>query len=360
MGVCCWFRLAGPQRTQALARVPTSQLGIGGNREAPLARSCPFPGAPVVHDASEDLLSLAIRSRHGPVASGERVMPTGHCIPAGSPRGCRLRLGPDRGHPGLVCTAPDLPQLITDPWRRPSGLDRVGVAQVQQQPVRHCPRLRVAGQPERRERFVPGRPLIWAVADRFGPDWLGQVLVPVQLAVGADGAGAPLPFQSLQRFTGNRPERPHRPVKLAFGGVLADPFLALIQRLRDLHDVTLSLRVVQLRSLRRPRPCLPGHQASDALPDPGVHDRGHVPRVRQAPPGHRIADDVGGVEPGQLSSPQGSPQPPCPQTDAVPVLGRQRGDQQIPVPLVPVGRGLADPDRIEDGQVVGVGQVLPL
>ena len=43
----------------------------------------------------------------------------------------------------------------------------------------------------------------------------------------------------------------------------------------------------------------------------------------------------------------------------LPVAGRQCGQHQVAVAVVAGGGGLGGPDRVQDGQVVGVGQVAP-
>jgi hypothetical protein len=40
------------------------------------------------------------------------------------------------------------------------------------------------------------------------------------------------------------------------------------------------------------------------------------------------------------------------------VVRRQGGQDQIPVAVVGGGAGLGGPDRVQDGEVIGVGQVL--
>ena len=41
----------------------------------------------------------------------------------------------------------------------------------------------------------------------------------------------------------------------------------------------------------------------------------------------------------------------------LPVAGRERGHDQVAVAVVAGGAGFGGPDRVQDGQVVGVGQV---
>ena len=64
---------------------------------------------------------------------------------AGPPAsGCGLGAGPGRGQAGVLGAGADLAELIADPHRRPGRFGRVGVAQVQQRPVRHAADIRSA------------------------------------------------------------------------------------------------------------------------------------------------------------------------------------------------------------------------
>ena len=65
-----------------------------------------------------------------------------------------------------------------------------------------------------------------------------------------------------------------------------------------------------------------------------------------------------GVQAGQLGGAQGPPQPTGLVAGLSPVSGWQVGHEQVPVALFAGRGGLGGPDRVQDGQVVGVGQGL--
>jgi hypothetical protein len=141
--------------------------------------------------------------------------------------------------------------------------------------------------------------------------------------------------------------------------VLADPFLAFVHRGRDAGDVGAAARVGQVRDLRRPWWRWLGDEATDALADPGVDHSGDVAGVGQAPLADGVSEDPGWVQVGQLGGAQGPPQPPFLRSQVVAVAGGQGGGEDVAVALVAVRGGLGDPDGVQDGEVVGVGQVLP-
>ena len=58
------------------------------------------------------------------------------------------------------------------------------------------------------------------------------------------------------------------------------------------------------------------------------------------------------------AAPHRPPQPPGLVARLAPVLRRQGAHEQVPVVLLAGGRGLVDPDRVQDGQVIGVGEGL--
>ena len=94
------------------------------------------------------------------------------------------------------------------------------------------------------------------------------------------------------------------------------------------------------------------------MPDAGVQDGGDVMGSGQIPFSDRVGQDSGGIEAGQFGAAQGAPQPLRLVAGRPAVAGRQDGHQPGAVGLVPDGGGLGGPDRVQDGQVVGVGQGL--
>jgi hypothetical protein len=72
------------------------------------------------------------------------LVPGGGFVMAGPFGGRGLGAGPGRGQPGFPGAGADLAELVTDPLRRPGCFDGVGIAQVQQAPVRHAADVRAA------------------------------------------------------------------------------------------------------------------------------------------------------------------------------------------------------------------------
>ena len=85
---------------------------------------------------------------------------------------------------------------------------------------------------------------------------------------------------------------------------------------------------------------------------------GHVAGSGQVPFGDRVGQDLAGVQAGQFGAAQGAPQPPGLVARLAAVFGRQGGQEQVAVALLAGGGGLGGPDRVQHGQVVGVGQGL--
>ena len=85
--------------------------------------------------------------------------------------------GTQAGQAGVPGGGADLPQLIPHILRRPGGLDRVGVAQVQQPAIRHAAHVRSVDGAEGGEGLVPGGPCVGDGRDRFRADRVGGVVV---------------------------------------------------------------------------------------------------------------------------------------------------------------------------------------
>jgi hypothetical protein len=75
----------------------------------------------------------------------------------------------------------------------------------------------------------------------------------------------------------------------------------------------------------------------------------------RSPLADRGGQDLPGVLAGQFGGAQRPPQPFRLVAGLAAVGERQDALQQVPVPLVAGGGGLGGPDRVQDGQVVGVG-----
>jgi hypothetical protein len=71
----------------------------------------------------------------------------------------------------------DLAELIADTLRCPGGFDRVGVAQVQQPPVRHAAQVGSRDRAEGGEGLVLGGSRVGGGGGRFGADRAGGVVV---------------------------------------------------------------------------------------------------------------------------------------------------------------------------------------
>ena len=92
-----------------------------------------------------------------------------------------------------------------------------------------------------------------------------------------------------------------------------------------------------------------------AVADAGVDRGGDVADASQVAAGDRAGQDLDGVQDRDFGSVQGPVQPPLPVAFLRIGPGGERGPEQGAVAL-PAGRcGLGVPDRVQDGEVVGVG-----
>ena len=177
-----------------------------------------------------------------------------------------------------------------------------------------------------------------------------------QFPVGADGTGPLLPVQPVQRVIGDRAQGVDRPRRAVLGGVLADAVLARVHQRGDLDQVGAAFGVGDGGDLGRPRACRGRDEGAGPVAEAGVDDGGQVAGAGQVPFGDRGAQCVGGVQAGQFGGAQGAPQPSGLVAGLAAVLRRQVGQEQVPVVLLAGRGGLGGPDRVEDGQVIGVGQ----
>ena len=139
------------------------------------------------------------------------------------------------------------------------------------------------------------------------------------------------------------------------GGVLADPVRAGVHQRGDLGDVGGRSGSARAGTCCRPGPGRERDQGAEPVPDAGVDDGGDVAGSGQVPFGDRVGQDTGGVQAGQFGGAQGAPQPLGLVAGLPAVAGRQGVHQQVAVGLVAGRGGLGGPDRVQDGQVVGVG-----
>jgi hypothetical protein len=78
---------------------------------------------------------------------------------------------------GVPGGSADLAQFIGDVPGSPGGLDRVGVAQVQQPAVGNAVDIGAIGRAEGRQGLVPGGARVGSGGDRFGADRVSRVVV---------------------------------------------------------------------------------------------------------------------------------------------------------------------------------------
>ena len=143
-----------------------------------------------------------------------------------------------------------------------------------------------------------------------------------------------------------------------FGGVFADPVFARVHQGGDLGEVRAAAGVGDGGELGGPRACRGRDDGADAVPEPGVDDAGHVTGSGQVPFADRGGQDFAGVQASQLRGAQSPPQPSRLVVRPSLVFGWQVGQEQVAVALL-AGRGdLAGPDRVQDRQVIGIGQGL--
>ena len=140
--------------------------------------------------------------------------------------------------------------------------------------------------------------------------------------------------------------------------MLADAVLAGVHRRGDLGGVAVAFGIGDLGELRGPRPGGPRDEGAGAAAEPGVDDGGHVAGPGQVPLADRSGQDLGEVQAGEFGGAHRPPQPFRPVARLLPVSRRQGRQQQVPVALLAGGAGFGGPDRVQDGQVVGVGQRL--
>ena len=156
----------------------------------------------------------------------------------------------------------------------------------------------------------------------------------------------------------DRAEGADRPREGIVGGVLADAVLAGVHRRGDLGGVAAAFGVGDAGELRGPRACRARDEGAGAAAEAGVDDGGHVAGAGQVPLADRGGQDLVEVQAGEFGGAHRPPQPFRLVARFLPVSRRQGRQQQVPVALLAGGAGFGGPDRVQDGQVVGVGQRL--
>ena len=183
------------------------------------------------------------------------------------------------------------------------------------------------------------------------------MVVAVHFPVCGDAGGFLFPAPAGSGVGGYRTKSADCPGGAGQGGVPTEPPGAVVHHDGDLGQVDVAVRVGQLGDPPGPGALGLGEQRVDARADPGVQDGGDVAGSGQVPGGDGGADDVGGVQAGQFGGVQRTEQPPGPVGELAAVPGRQRGHHELAVAVVAGGLGFGGPDRVQDGEVVGVGQV---
>jgi hypothetical protein len=135
------------------------------------------PVGAVGHRLGEHGLALPVGLLHGLVAGGQLVLGRGVAGVAALGGGAGLGGGAQTGQAGVPGGGADLAQLVSDVPGRPGGLDRVGVAQVQQPAIGQAADIRSVGRAEGGQGLVPGGPGIGGGRDRFGADRVGGIAV---------------------------------------------------------------------------------------------------------------------------------------------------------------------------------------
>ena len=260
------------QRRVVLAGVAAAEFGVGGHGQVTLAAGGRVPVGPVVHHGGEHGLALPVGLVQGLVAVAKLLLLDGVVVLAAAGGGGGFGVGAQAGQAGVPGGGADLAELVADVLRCPGGFGGVSVAQVQQQPVGHAADVGPVDGAEGGEGLVPGGPHVGGGRGGFGADGFGGVVVAGEFPPGADGGGAPLPVQPVQRVRGDRAEGGDCPGQGVLGGVLADPVLAGVHQRGDLGEVGVAFGVGDARGPARTtaRPGAgPGSRAGSGSGRPG-------------------------------------------------------------------------------------------
>ena len=160
-----------------LAGVAAAEFGVGGDGQVALGAGGGVPVGAVGHGRGEDGLALPVGLVQGVVAGREFLLAGGGVVVAALGGGGGFGGGAQAGQAGLAGGGADLAELVADVLRGPGGLDRVGVAQVQQPPVGHAAHVGPVGGAEGGQGLVPGRAQVRGGRDGLGPDRVGGVAV---------------------------------------------------------------------------------------------------------------------------------------------------------------------------------------
>ena len=156
---------------------------------------------------------------------------------------------------------------------------------------------------------VPGGTQVRVVRGWFGADRVVRMVVPGQLAVGADGGGFLLPGQARGGFVRDRAEGGDRPGKAAGGGVLADAASAVVHGGGKLGEEPVAFGVGGVGDLCGPSGGGERGEVAVAVADAGVDRGGDVADASQVAAGDRAGQDLAGVQARELGGAQGAVQP---------------------------------------------------
>ena len=145
------------------------------------------------------------------VAGSQFLLLAGLFVLAAALGGLGLGGGAEAGQAGLAGTGTYLAELVADPSRCPSGLDGVGVPQVEERPVQEAAYVGAVGGTEGSQGLVPSCAQVRGGRDGLGSDRVGGVVVAGEFPPGAEGAGPPLPVQPVQRVIGDWAQGVDRP-----------------------------------------------------------------------------------------------------------------------------------------------------
>jgi hypothetical protein len=168
-----------------------------------------------------------------------------------------------------------------------------------------------------------------------------------------------LPGEAGRGVVRDRPEGGDRPRRAGGGGVLADPAPPVVHYCGELGEETPSFGIIGLWNPGRPERGGERDEIAMAAADAGVDHGGDVTGAGQVPPGHGLGQDLARVQACQFGGVQGAVQPLF-RVAVVPAGSRRQGGLEEGAVAPFAGRGgLGGPHRVQDGQVVGVGQGLP-
>ena len=125
------FGFGGAQRGPGLAGMTAAQFGVSGHGQLPLlAVACSQSVRSAMFAART--VAFPVGVVHGPVAVRQALLPGGLVVVAMPTAGCRFGGGPEGGQVCVAGGGAGLAEFVAGPRRRPRGLERVGIAQVQQ------------------------------------------------------------------------------------------------------------------------------------------------------------------------------------------------------------------------------------